>query len=285
MRSRRGNKKIGNKKIGQRGAGKRHSAARARRKKRVRAQDIERSFEEHSHIDHHVNRRDEHPAQPMKALEPDEATVISLGHDSESVFDAITPVVDVEPFATMRGAESPSDSSPTASSHDLRERTESFVDHRRKSYVSAGLFRRLLAGFIDAIAISPILYIVTWIIGLFDTQLLARGGFTSLFDWAIEGSPMLILWFLLAILVVIGYQFAFLYILGVTPGSRLLKMRVISEDGGPLKKRVVLIRTCSLCIGLLAFGLGVAWIGVHPFRQGLHDIFCRTFVIRDDVAA
>lgn len=291
MRSRRTNKFQGKRSAGRRSV---REQQRNRRKKRALAQDIDHSFEQ------------------ARSFSSDEATVMSLEHDSnESVYDAVTPVVpalidsdeDTRSGIERSGIESHSEPVTNAGIYNTQaqendskgdmhelgaERTSRSLRGRSKQdrrYVSAGLFRRLLAGLIDALALAPVLYIATWIISLVDTQLSPRGGFTSLFDWAIEGSPMLILWFVLAVIFAVGYQFVFLSFLGATVGSWLLKMRVVAEDGGPLTSRVVLIRTCSLCLGLLAFGLGVAWIGVHPLRQGLHDIFCRTFVIRDDARA
>jgi len=83
-----------------------------------------------------------------------------------------------------------------------------------------------------------------------------------------------------------------------TPGKRLFAMRVERLDGAPLTQRDALERFLAYVIpslplystllpapllGILAVWLSFAWflpIIIRPDQRGLHDLICRTRVVR-----
>jgi class 3 adenylate cyclase len=78
------------------------------------------------------------------------------------------------------------------------------------------------------------------------------------------------------------YQLVFLKRLGTTPGKRLLKLKVISMNGGPLDSKQRFMRSAvSLLSGYVA-GLGYLWAFLEPQRRGWHDLMADSRVVAAD---
>ena len=75
------------------------------------------------------------------------------------------------------------------------------------------------------------------------------------------------------------YQFVFLKRLGTTPGKRLLKLKVISMNGGEPDKQQRLMRAAVSLVSGYAAGLGYLWAFVEPQRRGWHDLMAETRVV------
>ncbi len=78
------------------------------------------------------------------------------------------------------------------------------------------------------------------------------------------------------------YQIVFLKKLGTTPGKRLLKLKVISMDGGPLDNKQRLTRAAVSLLSGYAVGLGYVWAFLEPQRRGWHDLMAETRVVAAD---
>jgi uncharacterized RDD family membrane protein YckC len=65
---------------------------------------------------------------------------------------------------------------------------------------------------------------------------------------------------------------------GQTLGNRLMRIRVVKVDGGPLNTPDALLRYGGYLINML-LGLGWAWAIIDERRQGWHDKMARTIVI------
>jgi uncharacterized RDD family membrane protein YckC len=66
---------------------------------------------------------------------------------------------------------------------------------------------------------------------------------------------------------------------GKTIGMALLGIRVVRTDGEPIGPRQAVIRTLTLPLSFLLFGLGLLGILLNKDRHALHDRFARTVVV------
>ena len=72
---------------------------------------------------------------------------------------------------------------------------------------------------------------------------------------------------------------------GQTPGKSLLRIRVVSEDGGELTDRAALLRVLGYYLGQLSIGLGFVWAAFNRQQQGWHDKLARSLVVTSDQPA
>ena len=66
---------------------------------------------------------------------------------------------------------------------------------------------------------------------------------------------------------------------GKTIGMALLGIRVVRTDGGAIAGRQAVIRTLTLPLSFLLFGLGFVGILLNKDRHALHDRLARTLVV------
>jgi uncharacterized RDD family membrane protein YckC len=67
---------------------------------------------------------------------------------------------------------------------------------------------------------------------------------------------------------------------GQTIGQRALGLRVIKTDGTQLDFGRSLLRYVGLIIASIPIGLGLAWVGWDPQKQGWHDKIAGTYVVK-----
>lgn len=86
-------------------------------------------------------------------------------------------------------------------------------------------------------------------------------------------------------IMVLAVQLAYHTILtakyGGTMGKRLLRLRVINEEGQHVNYLQSSIRYLGTILSGAIFYLGYLMIGISRSKQGLHDKLCKTYVIRD----
>jgi uncharacterized RDD family membrane protein YckC len=70
-------------------------------------------------------------------------------------------------------------------------------------------------------------------------------------------------------------------IAGRTPVMLLAGLRIVSRDGSPLRPGKALIRTLTLPLSLLFFGLGGIGVVLDRERRALHDLFAGSAVVYD----
>jgi uncharacterized RDD family membrane protein YckC len=66
---------------------------------------------------------------------------------------------------------------------------------------------------------------------------------------------------------------------GKTVGMAVLGIRVVSTDGGPITGRQAVIRTLTLPLSFLVFGLGFLGILLNKDRHAWHDRMAKTVVV------
>jgi uncharacterized RDD family membrane protein YckC len=67
---------------------------------------------------------------------------------------------------------------------------------------------------------------------------------------------------------------------GQTIGMKVLNLRVVRADGSSLDFVQGLIRYVGIIISSIPLGLGLAWVGWDPNKQGWHDKMAGTFVVK-----
>lgn len=134
----------------------------------------------------------------------------------------------------------------------------------------AGLVSRTVALAIDAVALTIGFAVASGVLGLI----------LSLFTAVEVSSPGAVLgaaatWSL----VVGGYFVLFWTLTGETPGMRLMGLRVIDRDGGPLGFGQALLRLVGAILAAIPFFAGYLLILVDDRRRGLHDMIAGTTVV------
>jgi uncharacterized RDD family membrane protein YckC len=138
---------------------------------------------------------------------------------------------------------------------------------------AAGFPIRLAAYLIDAVIVTLGLFVVFLPLSLIAAFFAERLAFISILI-------TLFLW-LLSMAVPIGYFVLFWGRDGATPGKKILRLRVVRDDGvDPVGYKIAGLRL----LGYLASGfilyIGFLMILFTPERKGLHDRIAKTGVIR-----
>jgi uncharacterized RDD family membrane protein YckC len=84
------------------------------------------------------------------------------------------------------------------------------------------------------------------------------------------------------IVAVIGFAILLFWILrSATPGKMAISSIILrAEDGGKPRPGQLIIRCIGYFISLTPLGLGFLWIAFNPRKQGWHDMFGGTVVVR-----
>lgn len=146
-----------------------------------------------------------------------------------------------------------------------------------------GLWRRILAGVVDLLCLTPVLllggYLATRLAGVSVTtpQELRPETVLELF---LKGG--LAFYGVLGLLLALSMLYAFLFVAttGRTPGLKLLRGRVINVYGERPEWWRAFLRCWGFVLGLLFLGLGLLWIGFDRHKRGLHDWLSGTYVVR-----
>jgi uncharacterized RDD family membrane protein YckC len=125
--------------------------------------------------------------------------------------------------------------------------------------VPPGHVRRLVAFFLD---------------GFLMTAIGAVGVLGVIFVGDLPGLALL----LLATAGALAYEPGFIARHGATPGKRLMGMRVVNEDGGPVSLGQSVARWVIKCV-FTGMVLPVCVPLVAPQRRALHDLFVSTVVV------
>ncbi len=145
--------------------------------------------------------------------------------------------------------------------------------------VVAGLGSRALATMVDVVIQGAVFY------ALFTLVALAVGITGS--GIAADSDSEAVVVALVAIMtfvVLFGYHVAFEVLgAGRSPGKRTMGLRVVDEQGGPVRFRASAIRNLVRIADLLPglYGIGMVTIVLHPRSQRLGDIAAGTLVVRD----
>lgn len=129
----------------------------------------------------------------------------------------------------------------------------------------ATLFRRLAALVYDAFLVTALVFAFTF------TVVRLRGSEIE------PGTP----WFAPAIVAIaVAFYGWFWTRAGQTLGMQAWRIRVTSEDGGPVTWRQALLRFFAAWLSALPAGLGYFWVWVDPERRAWHDRLSGTRTVR-----
>ena len=134
-----------------------------------------------------------------------------------------------------------------------------------------GLVTRAIAFAIDAAIVDLIALLVGVTVGL-ALSILPIGD-TATVVLVACGGVAFIVWTL-------AYFAVFWSTTGQTPGSRLMQIRVIAENGERLKPRRAVLRFGALVLAALPLFAGFLPILVDARRRGVHDMAAHTVVVR-----
>lgn len=146
---------------------------------------------------------------------------------------------------------------------------EAKAEHR-VDVAPAGFFSRLVAFVTDLVVLSVAVAMSTWVVQSVERLLRPAA--------RIELEPALLA---VVPLLVVAYYVGLWTAFGQTVGKRLLGLRVIAVDGGPVKPGRALLRFAGYFLSALPAYVGFVWVLVDPGRRGWHDLLARTLVVYD----
>jgi uncharacterized RDD family membrane protein YckC len=136
-----------------------------------------------------------------------------------------------------------------------------------------GLVTRTLAFAIDAAIVNLVAIVTAAIAGLVASVLGVHGDLLRNVAIALGGAGY-VLW-------TVGYFVVFWSTTGQTPGDRVLRIRVRTASGEPLRPRRAALRFAGLVLAAIPLFAGFLPILVDDRRRGLHDMLARTVVVDD----
>lgn len=133
----------------------------------------------------------------------------------------------------------------------------------------AGAVSRLLAFVIDIFTAWGVATLVAAAVGY--TAKLVTGTKPDVNHPGLAGVAYVVWYF-----VYFAYQWT---LSGKTFGMALIGLRVVGADGAPVSGRSAVVRTLTLPLSFVLFGLGFVGILVQRERRALHDLIARTAVV------
>ena len=144
--------------------------------------------------------------------------------------------------------------------------SENTVNDEPIEYV--GFWVRFVASIIDSVIIAmltfPILYLI-YGAAYFDSTESIQGGADFFISYLLPIVAVILFWI---------YKSA-------TPGKMALSVKIVDEKtGGKPSAKQYVIRYLGYYVSLVALGLGFFWVAWDNKKQGWHDKFAGTVVIR-----
>jgi uncharacterized RDD family membrane protein YckC len=136
-----------------------------------------------------------------------------------------------------------------------------------------GFGKRLGAALIDWIVVAFFSFLAIAVLGV-------AGALVGMFT---PGGPMAPerLMILLAFLIGLGYFIIGWARGGATMGKNMLGLRVVRADGSNLGYGKAILRYIGYIVSGLALSIGFLWINFDKLRQGWHDKFAGSYVVRE----
>jgi uncharacterized RDD family membrane protein YckC len=130
----------------------------------------------------------------------------------------------------------------------------------------APMSRRVFAGLVDALIVLLGAAVFVWIVLKAGVPMPpAKAGF--LFAMAAS----CVFWVI--------YQYLFLVYAGITPGMQIARLRLITFDGGPVRRQARRGRSVAMALSTLSLGLGLIWALLDEDTLCWHDRITRTYVV------
>ncbi|APR76054.1 Hypothetical protein A7982_01401 [Minicystis rosea] len=112
---------------------------------------------------------------------------------------------------------------------------------------------------------------VAWVID--DILLLAIG---AIIGTGVDGTAGAIV----GTLISAAYYVFFWTRTGQTIGQKLLRLQVVSTDGGPVRIGAAISRYLGYIVSFVVLCIGFIWIAFDAEKQGWHDKIANTYVIK-----
>ncbi len=148
----------------------------------------------------------------------------------------------------------------------------------------AGLTRRVIASFIDTlISYLMIIALLSLLLLVVDKSKIAIIMSNTLHNNSFSEAFTAIFAIIMPFIIIFGYYIFFEYILnGQTPGKKILKLRVLQDDGTPISFTTVLIRNLLRTVDI-GFGfIGVILIMFNPTQKRLGDLAGNSIVVFEE---
>jgi uncharacterized RDD family membrane protein YckC len=145
---------------------------------------------------------------------------------------------------------------------------EPVASEQSRRYV--GLITRALAFAIDAGIVNAVAIVTAAVVSLTFSVVTVPDDVQVVV--AAAGGVVYLLW-------TVGYFVTFWATTGQTPGSRVLRIRVIPASGERLPPRRAVVRFIGLTLCVIPLFAGFLPILVDDRRRGLHDMLARTVVV------
>jgi uncharacterized RDD family membrane protein YckC len=133
-----------------------------------------------------------------------------------------------------------------------------------------GLVTRALAFAVDAAIVNAVAIVTAAVVSLTFSVVTVPNEVQV--AAAAVGGVVYLLW-------TVGYFTTFWSTTGQTPGSRVLRIRVLAASGDRLPPRRALVRFIGLTLAAIPLFAGFLPILVDDRRRGLHDMLARSIVV------
>jgi uncharacterized RDD family membrane protein YckC len=133
-----------------------------------------------------------------------------------------------------------------------------------------GLITRALAFALDAAIVNAVAIVTAAVVSLTFSVVTVPNDVEVIV--AAVGGAVYLLW-------TVGYFATFWATTGQTPGSRVLRIRVVPASGDRLPPRRAVLRFIALTLAAIPLFAGFLPILVDDRRRGLHDMLARTVVV------
>jgi uncharacterized RDD family membrane protein YckC len=130
-----------------------------------------------------------------------------------------------------------------------------------KKYSNFGI--RLVASIVDGIVLSAVTGLARQLFG-----------FGLPFGRRVWGNVNFLVGALYSILLWVNWH-------GQTVGKKLMKIKVVREDGKPLDYRDAILRYLGYFVSAFVFLFGFFWVIWDEKKQGWHDKIAKTFVVEE----
>jgi uncharacterized RDD family membrane protein YckC len=137
----------------------------------------------------------------------------------------------------------------------------------------AGLVSRTLALGLDALLVTSAIVVMGTVVGL-GISLVIPGDAHVHLGWALVTAVLGAWWLIMS-----AYLVCFWTLAEQTPGMRVMRLRVSSLQGRPLRPGRALVRLVGMVLAAIPLMAGYALVLVDERRQGLHDKLARSCVL------
>jgi uncharacterized RDD family membrane protein YckC len=148
------------------------------------------------------------------------------------------------------------------------------ADADTRNYEYVGFWMRFVAFLIDSLVLAFVLIPVLLAIygrQYFDPERMLSGASAGAWDIVIQ-------------IVIFAIGVAFWRYWGATPGKMAIGAKIVDARTGELASTgKLVVRFIAYFVSIFPLGLGFAWIGFDPRKQGFHDKIAGTLVIHDKV--